>query len=81
MPISVARIERERDHRISEEIGARSLGAVAERIADGNEKQIQLRIDGRRFPDASAVPLAAAGGTGNFPGLFLFVLRIVLSFT
>ena len=53
-----------------------ALPAVAERIADGDVEQPQLGIDGRRFPDATAIALAADPcWTGNLPSLIFFVLR------
>ena len=52
------------------------LRAVAERIADRDVEQSQLRIDRRRFPDAAAVAFAAdPRRAGDLPALILLVLR------
>ena len=75
VPLQSPRIECERDDGIGEEVDARALRAVAERVRNGHIQQTELGIDRRRFPDAAAVALAAhPGGARDVPALIFFIL-------
>ena len=76
VPAQLAVLDVEGEDRVGEQVHAVPLGAVAERVADGDVEQAELRIERRGLPDAAAVADAADPGRArDVPALVVLVLR------
>ena len=76
VPLQPTILEGQGENRVGEQVHAGPLGAVTERVADGDVEHAELGIDRRGLPDPPALASSAnPGRTGNLPPLIGFVLR------